>query len=301
MSLSLVILAAGMGSRYGGNKQIDVVGTAGEWMMDYAIYDAYQSGFSEVVLITQQEMIPLLQEHLQPRWGHALHIVYVVQTLPKGGHADRKKPWGTGQALLCAEKVLKNPFLLINADDFYGREAYNDMQENLSALSLQDPTCFLVGYTLQHTLSKAGSVSRGICQMLPSTNHLQSITEHTKLKGKEGKVYNYAEGKEVVVHADSLVSMNFWGFTLNIFRSLHTQWEVFYAQHAQHLTEEFYLPSVASYSMQKKEHVVKVLQVSQAYWMGITYKEEKNSIQETLRQYTEQKLYPSPVGAVPVA
>tara|TARA_R110000737_G_scaffold345162_1_gene373322 strand:- start:2700 stop:3635 length:936 start_codon:yes stop_codon:yes gene_type:complete len=290
-STSLVILAAGIGSRYGGIKQADSFGPSGEWLMDYGIYDSIQAGFTKVVIITRKDLRDVLYEHLNQWWGDKIEIEFVFQT-PPAQHPDRVKPWGTGQAVLATKDVVKEPFAIINADDFYGRKAYLAMGKFLQSV---DPTALhfsMVGYPLMETLSDAGSVARGICNV-DAEGKLISVVEKTKILQSGANIVNEENvNNPEILDPKGFVSMNFWGFTPALFPELVGIWEEFYQANKNELKAEFYIPSAVTNLMQKKNAIVDVLPDGND-WMGVTYSQEKDMVMKKLHQLVNSGEYPS--------
>ncbi|HNM32597.1 MAG TPA: NTP transferase domain-containing protein [Chitinophagales bacterium] len=294
---TLVIMAAGMGSRYGGVKQAASFGPSGEWLMDYAIYDAQQAGFKDVVIITRTDLLVDMQEHLQKIWGNRIPIQFAIQQPPADANPDRTKPWGTGQAILATKELVKNPFVVINADDFYGREAYQSIHKLLSACKAEEPLFALVGYPLQNTLSDIGSVSRGVCT-LDKNNKLISITEMTQIDMHNGKLQNEnSDGSFTDIPINSYASMNFWGFTCFLFDELETQWKAFYEKNRNEPKAEFLIPTVVSTMMKAGKVEVQLLPDGRD-WCGVTYSEEKDLVIAALRNKINQGIYPSDLSKV---
>lgn len=289
---TLVIMAAGMGSRYGGVKQAASFGPSGEWLMDYAIYDAQQVGFDDVVIISRKDLVQEMQEHMQKVWGNRIPIQFAIQQPPANANPERTKPWGTGQAILFTKEFVKNPFVVINADDFYGREAYAAMHTFLVNCENNAPTFSLVGYTLQKTLSDIGSVSRGVCT-LNEKNELVSITEMTQIDLRNGLLQNEnADGSFTDIPLESYASMNFWGFTGLLYPELENQWNKFYEQHKNELKAEFLIPTVVSNMMKEGKVKVKLLPDGKE-WFGVTYSEEKDIVIAALRKKIADGIYPT--------
>lgn len=287
---SLVVLAAGIGSRYGGIKQADSFGPSGEWLMDYAIYDAIQAGFTKAVIITRKDLYETLSEHLNEWWKGKIELSFVFQTPPLQ-NPERTKPWGTGQAVLATKEVVKEPFAVINADDFYGRKAYQAMGKFLQAVDPGTLNFCMVGYPLLETLSDAGSVARGICD-IDADGNLISVVEKTKIFEAGDQIVNEeVEGKPEILNANGSVSMNFWGFTPAIFPELQNIWESFYSQNKEELKAEFYIPSAVTALMQNNGARVKVLAEGSG-WMGVTYSQERELVTRKLRDLVQKGEYP---------
>lgn len=241
MQPTLVVLAAGMGSRYGGVKQIDGVGIHDEILTDFACYDAMKSGFGKVVFVIRKDIENDFRERVFNRIARNFDAEYVFQSIDdllspedKQKMGERKKPWGTTHALLCARNVIKEPFAVINADDYYGREAYRSIANHLSTLDNNSVEYAFVPYILEKTLSKSGSVSRGICQV--DNGYLRSITEHTRIfyekVGREHKIISETEEERIEFTGKELVSMNFFGFTPRVFETLDEQFKIFIHKYA---------------------------------------------------------------------
>lgn len=285
--MTLVILAAGIGSRYGGNKQVDALGPDGAWLMDYALFDALRAGFKEAVLIIRKEMQRDLEAHLLPRWDGRLRLHFVAQTKPK----HRKKPWGTAEATLCAEKALRESFALINADDFYGSEAFHALSHFLKTCNPQASQWTMVGYTLENTLSSIGSVSRGICK-IDRAGYVKEITEKNHIisspKGPK------AAGEPL--KGNTWVSMNCWGFTPTLFRYLRRSWQAFYRRHKEDTQAECYLPEVINEALHTKKATVHMLP-THTPWMGVTYAQERSLIRKALQALHQAGIYPQKINA----
>lgn len=289
---TLLIMAAGIGSRYGGVKQAASFGPSGEWLMDYAIYDAMQAGFNDVVIITRNDLLPDMKEHLDKIWANKIPIQFAIQQAPADAPASRTKPWGTGQAILAAKSLIKNPFVVINADDFYGREAYVSIQNFLSGIDNNAPEFSLVGYALQNTLSDIGTVSRGVCT-LNENSELVAITEMTKIDMQDGNLRNANEdGSFTSIPNDSYASMNFWGFSCFLFDELERQWQLFFEANINEPKAEFLIPTVVSKMMQENKIVVKLLPDGKD-WCGVTYSEEKDLVINAIRSKVSDGIYPT--------
>lgn len=294
---TLVILAAGMGSRYGGLKQLDDVGPNGETIIDYSIYDALQAGFNKLVFIIRNEFLDAFKEKVTNKFAHLAEIHFVNQDVntPIDGvdlHTDRTKPWGTGHAVLVAKDIIREPFAVINADDFYGRNGFMEMASFLK--NEVSPTQHgIIGYVLKNTLSDNGYVSRGVCQM--DENHmLTEINERTKIRRVGDKVL-YEEGdKAFEVPEDSPVSMNFWGFHHSIFDHLLSGFSEFAKNNTDNSKAEYFIPLVADHLVNNNlgQFIVKV---SNDKWFGVTYKEDKADVTEALAKLTKAGEYPSPL------
>ncbi len=299
----LVIMAAGMGSRYGGLKQIDPVGVHGEKIIDFSLYDARRAGFKKALFIIKEELLPDFQEAVFKKASQYLEIDWVFQklqdvpegvTIPEG----RVKPWGTGHAALTAARVLGDaPYAVINADDFYGREAFEKMYHFLKNAKDGERLDFaMVGYYLKNTVTENGYVSRGVCQT--EKGMLQSITERTHIEKRgDGIAYTEDGGESWTQLApDSVVSMNLWGFTPGFTPTLEADFRRFFREDVPKNPEkaEFFLPFVVNDLLAQDKAQVTVLSSSDK-WYGVTYKEDKETVVNAIRAMTEAGIYPSPL------
>lgn len=295
---TLLVLAAGMGSRYGGLKQIDPLGPNGEIIIDYSLHDARLAGFERVVFVIKEELRETFEEKVGRRAREMMEVEYAVQRLedvPRGFQvpAGRVKPWGTSHAVLAAREVLHGPFGVINADDFYGRETYKLLYDFLKAPQPADTMEFcMVGYILQNTLTENGAVSRGICQVKDGL--LQSVTERTKIcKTPGGAAYTEDGEHYVPLDPASTVSMNVWGFTRQILPCLEEGFRDFLAQPmADPLKAEYYLPAAVDRLIQQQRARVRMLRTG-GEWIGVTYPEDKEAVKAALRRAHGQGLYPA--------
>ncbi len=294
--MTLVILAAGMGSRYGGLKQIDPISPQGEFIIDFSVYDALLSGFNKVVFVIKEENLELFRETIGKRFEHKVKVEYAFQklddlpegyTVPEG----REKPWGTGQALLAARKLVNEPFAVINADDFYGRGAYKLLAAHLNEAEGQTGTYSMVGYVLQNTLTENGTVSRGICQV-DQNGMLQSVVERTAIR-REGEIAKCKdESGEISIPLDSIASMNCWGFTPDIFAELEAGFARFLSEkHANELKCEYYLPFAVCDMLEGGRCTVKVYRTEDS-WYGVTYKEDKDFVTGSIAKLKADGVYP---------
>ncbi len=296
MKPTLLILAAGMGSRYGSLKQVDQLGPSGETIMDYSVYDAMRAGFGKVVFVIRKSLENDFKEIFN-RYKGKIEVDYVFQEIdnvPAGISipADRVKPWGTGHAILVARKAINTPFAVINADDFYDADAFKVMAEHLSKPGLEDIDKYaMVGYPIQNTLSEFGHVSRGVCE-LNANQCLTSVIERLKIQRMNNEIVYFDENdKPVALNGDEMVSMNFWGFPVSIFDKLEKKFNEFIVANSSQLKSEFYIPMVVNELVQEKTAHAKVLKTT-AQWFGITYKEDKPIAIENFKKLTEKGLYP---------
>lgn len=294
MQPTLLILAAGMASRYGSMKQIQGFGPSGETIMDYSIYDAIRAGFTKVVFIIRKDFADNFKAIMEPKLKGKIAIDYVYQDLQSftGEYAvpaDRTKPWGTAHAVLCARDAIREPFAVINADDFYGRDAF-EKAYNFLTKDVNPKTQSIIGYELAKTLSENGTVSRGVCQVDASGN-LVSIAERTKIY-RDGDKITYEEGdKKFTVPFDSQVSMNFWGFDASIFPYLEKLFGEFLKESGTNPKAEFFIPIIGDKYIKEGKGVIKVIPTS-AKWFGVTYKEDAPGVQESLNALIGKGEYP---------
>jgi NDP-sugar pyrophosphorylase family protein len=300
MQPTLVILAAGMASRYGSMKQIQSFGPSGETIMDYSIYDAIRAGFKKVVFIIREDFAEDFKAIFEPKLNGKIETAYVFQKLDAflGGHqlpADRKKPWGTAHAVLSCKGVVNENFAVINADDFYGRDSFQKAY-NFLTTECNDKTYCIVGYELKRTLSENGSVSRGVCEV-DAQGNLTSIVERTKIyRNPEGKITFEDEGALHEVSEDSKVSMNFWGFAPNVFQIMEDQFKAYIDENINNPKAEFFIPIVADYFSKSGFGVIKVIPTS-SQWFGVTYKEDAPSVQSSLDELVDNGDYPNNLWA----
>lgn len=291
---TLLILAAGMGSRYGGLKQMDELGPYGESIIDYSVYDAIQSGFEKVVFVIRESFADAFKERFEPRLAGKIKTEYVFQdlndlpegfTVPEG----REKPWGTGHAILMAKDVINEPFAIVNADDFYGREAYKQVFDFV-AQSTKDNEYAMVGYALNNTLSENGTVSRGVCETDEKGN-LVNIVERTKIGFEGDKIFFYEDDTKTELTGSEAVSMNFWAFKPAYFKQLESAFVEFLKEKGSELKSEFYFNAVVDNLIKKGNVTTKVIR-SDSKWFGVTYKEDKPLVQEKLNQLIADRVYP---------
>jgi dTDP-glucose pyrophosphorylase len=294
MKPTLLILAAGLGSRYGGVKQMDKIGPSGESIIDYSVFDAIRAGFGKVVFVVNPKIIDDFKAIYEPRLKGKIETRYVLQeieNIPEGinFNPERIKPWGTAHAVLVAKDEIDAPFAVINADDFYGKEAYTTIAGFLKAHENTTNAYAMVGYKLENTLSDFGSVSRGVCEIKNSL--LTDVVERTSIVRKDGGIIYEDDGKEVSIPNDALVSMNFWGFTPDFFAQTEKDFKAFIVENASQLKAEFYIPYVVNKLIKNNKATVEVL-TSDARWFGITYRDDKPLTIEKVRELTDQGIYP---------
>jgi hypothetical protein len=295
---SLLVLAAGMGSRYGGLKQIDPVGPAGETIIDYSIYDALRAGFAKVVFVIRHDLEQPFREIVGGRFEQRLPVHYVFQELgdlPPGfaPPPHRAKPWGTTHAILAGEAAISEPFAVINADDFYGAQAFRLMAEHFSAGGADDA---MAGFTLRQTLSDFGSVARGVCDVSPD-GYLKSVVEMTRIeRDGDGAKNTDAAGRVARLTGDEVVSMNFWGFTPAVFPALRSKFAAFLEKHGQDEKAECYIPSTINELVASGHARVKVPRTSDR-WFGVTYRQDRPLVVESIRQLVAHGHYPERLWA----
>lgn len=297
MKPTLLVLAAGMGSRYGGLKQVDPVGPSGEAILDYSVFDAHRAGFGKVVFIIRKDIEEAFRTQIGSKYEGFMDVEYAFQdmndlpspfTVPEG----RSKPWGTAHAIRSARDVVKEPFAAINADDFYGRDAFAKMAEFLKGASSGGACGFaMVGYRLDLTLSENGSVARGICE-LDENGKLKSVTEMTKIVKTSEGAENREEGQEAVpLTGAERVSMNLWGFTPTLFSALEKRFSVWLEANGREMKSEWYIPFVVDEMIRSGEATVDVLPTDSA-WFGVTYREDKPAVVAAVKALVDAGEYP---------
>jgi choline kinase len=296
MKPTLLVLAAGMGSRYGGVKQIDSVGLHGECLLDYSAFDAAKSGFGKVVFIIRKDIEKDFRERLFDRVARNVDAEYVFQSLDSllskeelAKAADRTKPWGTIHAVLCAEEKLTAPFAVINSDDYYGREAFKTLGNYLSAMPEDSTEHAMVGYVLGNTMSKSGSVSRGVCQV--ADGYLKSITENTKISYKDGGIVSELDGKEIQMTGKEWVSMNLFAFGRSAFTEFHAYWDNFKRTSLGAAKAEALLPVAASDIIRDGKGSIKFFTSSEK-WFGMTYPEDREIVKAEIAAKVSSGYYP---------
>ncbi len=287
-----------MGSRYGGLKQLDEVGLSGETIMDYSIFDAIRAGYGKVVFVIRREFEAEFREKVADKWASRIAVDFAYQDMDAfvpvlPGQVPREKPWGTGHAVLVARPVVETPFVVINADDYYGPEGFRKMAAFLTEDS--GPTRYaMVGYVLRNTISEHGTVSRGICSM-DERFLLQSVRECTGIEATpDGIVCQDGQGGRESLSAEALVSMNLWGFHPHIFNLLEEGFREFVAAHRSASKAEFYLSTFANALIADGRASFTVLP-NDGKWYGVTYREDKATVQAAFREMTESGQYPTPL------
>jgi choline kinase len=295
MAPTLVILAAGMASRYGSMKQTEGFGPAGETIMEYSIYDAIRAGFGKVVFIIRADFAAAFKQALEPKLKGKIEIAYVFQSLDKFTEgfnipSDRVKPWGTAHALLCCKEEVKESFAVINADDYYGKEAFEQAYTFLT-MECNDQTNCILGYELSNTLSENGTVSRGVCS-INEQGYLNQINERTKIYRKSNGQIVFEENEiETPLQEDTRVSMNFMCFAPNFINLCASEFKLFLQAKGQELKSEFYIPYVAGRFHELGLGKVKVIPTN-AKWFGVTYKEDAPGVKASINALVDSKVYP---------
>jgi UTP-glucose-1-phosphate uridylyltransferase len=294
MKPTLIILAAGMGSRYGGLKQLDEVGPNGEAIIDYSLYDAIRAGFGKVIFVIRHDFEGAFKERFDPKLKGRIEIEYVYQSLDKlpAGFSlfpDREKPWGTGHALLMADGVANEPMAVINADDFYGTKAYQAMADFLNTST--DPNEYsMIGYNVGNTLSDHGTVSRGVCAT-DKNGYLTTVVERTKIKGEADGIFYYEEDGRHLLRPGSPVSMNFWGLKPNVFKYLKDGFAQFLRDHGSELKSEYFIPLLINDNIVNGNIKTKVI-ACDSPWFGVTYIEDKPIVKGRIDKLIADGIYP---------
>lgn len=309
MKTTLLVLAAGMGSRYGGLKQMDGLGPNGETIIDYSIYDAVKAGFGKVVYIVRDFFKEQFEQSVKEKYsgikcldGSPLEFVFVTQELdkiPSGFtlNPERQKPWGTAHAVLMAKDVIQEPFAVINGDDYYGKESFKILGDWLRDNANSKGRYSIVGFELDHTLSESGGVSRGIC-FYDADKHLTAIAEHLNIAEEaDGKVYgdNSSNGEShVELDGKALCSMNMWGFTPDYFEKSEELFSTFLKENINEPKKEFYIPYAIDCMIKSGEAKCEVLSTP-SHWFGVTYKEDRPAVVAKLKEMADKNIYPSPL------
>ena len=308
MKPTLLVLAAGMGSRYGGLKQMDGLGPNGETIIDYSIYDAVEAGFGKVVYIVREHFKNDMEKHVKEKYsnvkcldGTPLEFQFVTQELDKIPaqftlNPERVKPWGTAHAVLMGKEVVKEPFAVINGDDYYGKESFKILGDWLRAHEGKTGEYALVGFELDNTLSESGGVSRGI-GTADETGYLTDVVEHHKIAlAEDGKIYgeNNVTGETVELAPKALCSMNMWGFTPDYFEKSEQIFTAFLEQNVNELKAEFYIPFAID-SIIKADTGKCELLATPSRWFGVTFKEDRPGVVAKFQEFADQGIYPTPL------
>lgn len=295
--ITLVIMAAGMGSRYGGLKQIDPVGDNGEIILDYSVYDAIEAGFDKVIFVIKHEIEEDFKAIMQGKFEDKIKVDYAYQNisnLPEGYTAPegRVKPWGTGHAVLACEGMIDGPFAVINADDYYGKETFSLIYNELKNTKADNEFC-MVGFKVENTLTENGHVARGVCQT-NADGYLTDIVERTKIAIRDGKImFTEDDGESwTELQRGSTVSMNCWGFSNMMLTELKARFAAFLDRNKDNMLKcEYFLPFVVDELLKEGKVSVRVLDTTEK-WYGVTYKEDKQAVVDALRNKVAQGVYP---------
>ncbi|MDR2425095.1 MAG: nucleotidyltransferase [Prevotellaceae bacterium] len=293
----LFVLAAGLGSRYGGLKQLDGVGPSGESIMEYSIYDAIRAGFGKVVFVIRHSFDKEFREFIEQRFAGKVPVEIVYQELdclPEGYSPapEREKPWGTNHAVLMAKDVIREPFCVINADDFYGRQSFEAMSEFLKSVEKSENLYSMIGFLVKNTLSENGPVSRGVINN-DENLYLNEINECIGIQRyPDGIRYKSDDGVWHTIPENGYVSMNMWGFTPDYFEHSETFFKTFLDLHGKELKSEFFIPLVIDHLVGNNSAKVKILETD-TEWFGVTYREDKPTVIAKLKQLIDNNIYPS--------
>ncbi|MEO5601393.1 MAG: sugar phosphate nucleotidyltransferase [Cyclobacteriaceae bacterium] len=291
--LTLLVLAAGIGSRYGGIKQIDGFGPSGETIMDYSLYDAIRAGFTKVVFLVREEILATVKEKFSPKAKGKIEIDFAIQGqntfIPEEfQNSGRVKPWGTGHAVLCAQHLINSPFVVINADDFYGKKSFESMARFFN--SDKSGAHAMVGYTLKNVLSHHGSVSRGVGET-DKDGFLKSVVERTTIVVESGKIISKEKDGDKELSPEAPTSMNFWGFHPDVFDFSATLFQEFVKNSHQNIKAEFYIPLIVNALIHQNKGKVKVLGGGDI-WFGVTYREDKEAVSQKIKELVSKGDYP---------
>lgn len=299
MKPTLVVMAAGMGSRYGGLKQIDPIGPNGEIVIDYSVFDAIRAGFGKVVFIIRRDIEQAFKEVVESHLKGRIPVAYTFQALedlPAGFRVPegRQKPWGTAHAIRTCRDVVREPFAVINADDFYGRDSFAALARVLVQRRVEERRYVLVGFDLANTLSEHGAVSRGVCEI--KDGRLVRVTERTKIERRGGPIMVDIDGRLEPLAEDTVVSMNMWGFTPALFPQLEAAFIAFLNEQGSQLKSECYIPSVVDRLIKQGDATTDVVNTA-ARWLGMTYTEDKPIVREGIRALIAAGEYPAKLWA----
>lgn len=299
MKPTLFVLAAGMGSRYGGLKQLDGVGPSKETIMDYSIFDAVNASFGKLVFVIRKDFEQDFTEKIVKKYEKRIPVELVFQEpdkLPEGftPNPDRVKPWGTNHAVMMGKSVINEPFAVINADDFYGRESFKVLADYLTSLEKSENKYCMIGYRVGNTLSESGTVARGVCETDEDDN-LTGVVERTQVKRIDGKVsYQEENGSWTSVEDNTPVSMNMWGFTPDYFEYSDEYFIKFLKENQDNIKAEFFIPLLVNDLIVNNKVTVKVLDTP-SKWFGVTYAEDRPTVVAKLKELTDEGVYPTPL------
>lgn len=294
-NISLIVLAAGLGSRYGGLKQLDGLGPNGETILEYSVFDAIEAGFTKVVFIVRDFFLEDFKSKVSNKFKDRIAVDFVNQPISIKisdiGKVEREKPWGTSHAVLVAKEHIHEPFAVINSDDYYGKQAFHEMANFLK--NEASPTLYaMIGYILEKTLSVQGHVNRGVCEV-DEEDFLVNVVETLKIRRKAGEIV-YGEDKKGNLDADTLVSMNFWGFHQNFFHHLEAGFLAFAKENYTNPKAEYFIPLIIDDLIKAAQVKVKVIP-SYDRWYGVTYKEDAVEVKQAFEDFSKQKQYPRPL------
>ena len=296
---TLLILAAGMGSRYGGLKQLDGVGPNGETIMDYSVYDAAKAGFKKVVFVVREFFRDDFEKRVRERYAGNIEIEFIEQelnSLPEGFSVPegREKPWGTGHAVLVADSLIDTPFGVINADDYYGQTSFAVLADYLTKSEGKKGDFSMVGFCTGNTLSESGVVSRGVC-LVNNTGYLTSVEEHHNIKNENDIIWgDNSKGERVIIDSNRPVSMNMWGFTPDLFKEGSNLFSEFLKEREDDLKAEFYIPFIVNELIKTNYASCRVLSTPDK-WFGVTYKEDREAVAKKISELVSQGVYPTPL------
>ena len=298
MKPTLFILAAGMGSRYGGLKQLDGLGPNGETIMDYSVFDALRAGFGKVVFVIRKDFEEDFRRVVIAKYADKVPCEVCFQSLDKvpagcAYNPERTKPWGTNHAVLMGKDVINEPFAVINADDFYGKESFEVLARFLEGVEGKKDHYCMVGYRVCNTLSEHGSVSRGVCQT-DANRCLTDVVERTNIERKDGTIVFTEDGKDFPLDEHTPVSMNMWGFTPEYFQYSEEAFKDFLAKNGQELKKEFYIPTLVNDLIKAGKAKCEVLDTP-AKWFGVTYAEDRQMVVDKIQSLVDAGVYPSPL------
>lgn len=298
MKPTLFVLAAGMGSRYGGLKQIDGLGPNGETIMDYSVFDALRAGFGKIVFVIREDFAEDFKRVVLAKYEGKVPCEICFQSIDKvpAGYTytpERKKPWGTNHAVLMGKDVIKEPFAVINADDFYGKESFAVLAEFLNEVADKQNQYCMVGYRVANTLSEHGSVSRGVCET-NAEGHLTNVVERTSIERKDGQIFFTDGGVDYPIADNTPVSMNMWGFTPEYFDYVEEAFKTFLQEHGQELKSEFYIPTLVNDLIVAGKASCKVLDTT-AKWFGVTYSDDRQMVVDKIAALHAEGVYPTPL------
>ena len=298
MKPTLFVLAAGMGSRYGGLKQIDGLGPNGETIMDYSVFDALRAGFGKIVFVIRKDFADDFKRVVLAKYEGKVpcEICFqAIENVPEGYtyNPERTKPWGTNHAVLMGKDLIKEPFAVINADDFYGKESFEVLAKFLNEVAGKQNQYCMVGYRVCNTLSEHGSVSRGVCET-DAEGNLTNVVERTSIERKENGIVYTVDGVDYALPENAPVSMNMWGFTPEYFGYVEEAFKTFLKERGQELKSEFYIPTLVNDLIVAGKATCRVLDTT-AKWFGVTYAEDRQMVVDRIAALTEAGVYPNPL------